>query len=192
MTRMHRLTLPVAIMVLCVISLSAQDRPAWVQQAIDMGAGKGIHPYPLKRIGVELASFTTPFLRVAIAAADAKKKLMKFDGSMVTDEMLQDVVIVRVPPIMGRDMSSPKEGVAHVVIKKPKSKNPDDALQPTTEEPFTESASNLMGAKIEMQGIIATFPLSALKEGQVFFIVYERGNGGEIAITREMISQTIR
>jgi hypothetical protein len=192
MTRVRCLTLPAVIAVVCAVGLSAQDRPAWVQQAIDIGAGKDVRPYPLKRIGVQLASFTTPFLRVAIAATDAKKKLMKFDGSMVTDEMLQDVVIVRVPPIMGRDMSSPKEGVAHVVIKKPKSKNPEDALQPTTEEPFTESASNLMGAKIEKQGIIATFPLSALKEGQVFFIIYERGNGGEITITREMISQTLK
>ncbi len=37
--------------------------------------------------------------------------------------------------------------------------------------PFVENASNLMGATIEKEGIVATFPLATLKEGFAFYVV---------------------
>jgi len=48
-------------------------------------------------------------------------------------------------------MKDPHRSAKHVVIKKAGSKNPQDAIQPLSIETFTQTASNLLGARIEKQ-----------------------------------------
>lgn len=180
----------------CSIPAFCQEQrqlPSWVDEAIKLGQTKNVEPYPIKFLMVRMGSFTTPYLRVAMAAAKAHKMLLKpFDTSMVTDEMLEDVLVVMAFPVMGKKMNDPHESVTHIVIKKKGSKDPKDVVQPLSEEPYGESASNLYGAKIEEQGIVAKFPLATLQEGSAFCFIYDRGKGRDLAITKDMIQQTMR
>ena len=82
--------------------------------------------------------------------------------------MLSETLVVSVAPRMGRKMTDGHYSAEHFVIKKAGSKDPADAIQPTSVVPFVETAHNLAGATIEKQGIVATFPLASLKEGLAF------------------------
>jgi hypothetical protein len=192
-----------SVIVLVVLVVVAAAVPAlaqthgWVEEAIHLGSTKKVKPYPLqnKFLGVSatLGSVTTPYLRVAIAASEAREKLMPFDTTKVTEEMLADNVVVTVLPILGNRISDTHRSAEHVVIKKPKSKDPADAIQPLSIQPFSEGASNVFGARIEKQGMVATFPTGALREGWVFYLLYEKAPGTrnefELPITKEMLQQ---
>jgi hypothetical protein len=155
--------------------------PVWINEAILLGQKKGAHPYSLANkifgIGGDEGSFTTPFLRVAIAATEAKKKLMIFGPSDVTEEMLAPVLIVKAYPLFGEKYSDSHRGAEHVVIKKCGSKDPADAIQPISIKPYDETHSTSGGGIITKQGLEAIFPLDAFKEGYEFFFLYEEASG---------------
>jgi hypothetical protein len=76
------------------------------------------------------------------------------------------------------------------------SKAPEDVIQPISATPFTETRANAFGEKVEKQGLVATFPLDALREGLVFYLIYEdtpmTKDNFELKIDREMIEHTVR
>jgi hypothetical protein len=51
--------------------------------------------------------------------------------------------------------------VEHVVLT---SKDKQQVVQPLSKEPFTEDVQNAFGAKLQYTGLIATFPLDAVRE----------------------------
>ncbi len=195
----------IAWLVILLVALTAlpahaetPDPPSWVASAMKLGQTNKVQPYPIERkfFGgrIIFATFTTPFLRVAIAAAEAHKKFKPFDASMITDEMLADTLVVHVLPIFSPDMVGAHRSADHIVIKKTKSTDPTSVIQPLFVEPFSESAANGFGAHIERQGLIATFPLTALREGSAFYLIYEDVPGAptahpELPITKEMVQQ---
>jgi len=184
-----------------VVKTEEKHLPIWVNEAIRLGLSQKVRPYALanKFMGVsggDEGSFTTPFLRVQIAASDAKKKFMVFGPSDVTEEMLAPVLIVTVYPIFGEKFSDTHRSAEHVVIKKQKSNDPADAIQPTTIKPYDVTQGTAGGGTITKQGLVATFPLNALKEGYEFLLIYEQapmtGNKFYFSITKEMLYWTMR
>ncbi len=167
--------------------------PIWVNEAIRLGQSKKVRPYVYKNplLRHTMASFTTPFLRVAIAASEAKEKLMVFSPSDVTEEMLAPVLIVTVYPFM-YDFSI-HYSAKHVLIKKQKSNEPADAKQPTTIKPFDVTENTAGGGIVTEHGLVATFPLDVLRVGNEFAILYDYGDRlATFKITTEMMSETMR
>jgi hypothetical protein len=104
----------------------------------------------------------TPMTWVEQLASNAAKEYRPFTVGDITDEMLEPVVRVIVYPdkpthISGR---APSSSVEHVVLR-------DDAkrlvVQPASKEPFTDKASSAL-RDMEFVGLVATFPLDALRE----------------------------
>jgi hypothetical protein len=171
--------------------------PIWVNEAIRLGQSKKVRPYLLTcHFFFEMTdvwgNFTTPFLRVAIAASEAKEKFKIFGPSDVTEEMLAPVLIVTVSPIVGNKFTDSHSGAEHVVIKKRGTNDPADAIQPTTIKPFDETYTTAGGGTITLQGLVATFPLNAFREGQEIFFLFKGGKKSTFPITKEMIAETMR
>jgi hypothetical protein len=176
-----------------VAKTEEKHQPVWVNEAIRLGQSKKVRPYVYKNplLRHTMASFTTPFLRVAIAASEAKEKLMVFSPSDVTEEMLAPVLIVTVYPFM-YDFSI-HYSAKHVLIKKQKSNEPADAKQPTTIKPFDVAENTAGGGMVTEHGLVATFPLDVLRVGNEFAILYDYGDRlATFKITSEMMSETMR
>lgn len=166
--------------------------PIWVNQAIRLGQSEKVRPYRFHNIiAGDVGNFTTPFLRVEIAASEAKEKLMVFVPSDVTEEMLAPVLIVTVYPFI-YDFSI-HYSAKHVVIKKQKSSDPADAIQPTTIKPYEVTANTAGGGKVTENGVVATFPLDALRAGNEFAFLYTNDDRmASFKIDMKMISETMR
>jgi hypothetical protein len=173
--------------------------PKWIDEAIKYGlTAKDTPVYWLKgALGIEgYGRIQTPFLRVASAAYDAKKKLMKFSYKDITKEMLAPEISVYVIPRMGSKFSDVHRSAEHVVIRKQGSQNPNEVIQPTKIEKINETFSTAAGGKVIEQAVFATFPLTALKEGYEFYIIYEKGPYGRYSrtfkINKKMLAAIIR
>lgn len=171
--------------------------PVWINEAIQLGQSKKVRPYSLFyffrfQMTEATGTLTTPFLRVAIAASEAKDKFTVFRPADVTDEMLAPVLIVTMFPLHGEKFTDVHSSAEHVVIKKQGSNEPADAIQPSTIKAFDDSYSTAAGGSITMQGLTASFPLEAFREGQEIFFLYKGGEKTTFPITKEMIAKTMR
>lgn len=160
--------------------------PELIREAIAYGAKeKKIQPYKLsgKRgshgcFGVDngqnmsrptIASYTTPFMRVALAAAEAKSTYKEFTAADVTPEMLAPEVVM-VAPSWAKCREGIK-GVKAVVIVLPGGQ----VVHPERQLELTEKYSNAYGATDSGQGILAFFPFSAIQEGAEVRVVMDDG-----------------
>ncbi len=133
------------------------------------GKGAGL---PGLREGFGFGCFTTPYSRVAMAAQDARKKYATFSEADVTPEMLEPVLEVVAPP---RDrLDGPGVvSVEAVVVMPSKSKDRSAAILPIDGEQIDAYYQNILGATFEGVGLVARFPLSALKKGNEVRIAYD-------------------
>ena len=131
---------------------------------------------PIGNAGFSLRVYT-PTTWIAQQAADAAKAYRPFTTDDITDEMLAPILRVVVYPdtptlLTGAGMSA-ASSVEHVVLR---DANKTLVVQPTTEEPFTDTLSSALRDKA-YEGVTATFPLDALatlrgaKGDQEFLIV---------------------
>jgi hypothetical protein len=104
----------------------------------------------------------TPMTWIEQLASNAAKEYRPFTVSDIKEDMLAPVLRVIVHPdkpthISGR---APSSSVEHVVLR-------DDAkqvvIQPASKEPFVETSSSAL-RDMQFEGIVATFPLDALRE----------------------------
>lgn len=141
---------------------------------------------------VHVATFSTPFMRVAAAARQAKKEYRKFSAEDVTPEMTApELHIYAWPQAFGKPPSNVGTGtvydrnsgtpwaanVSAVVITPRKGKDEDKqakAIQPTRIEDIPIAFQNLFGAKSDGVGRMAVFPLSVLSEENEVHVVYDR------------------
>lgn len=165
--------------------LAVEMTPTIIQEAIRMGglqknvtlyggsSGGGLRGL---RIGAgknnghdAYASYTTPYLRVMLAAHHAKREYKPFAESDVTPEMIEPVLVVYASPaVRGRTVSSVK---AVVVFNK----KTGEAIQPTTNEQSTVHYSNAYGAETEGTAFLATFPLDVVNDDNELRIVHSAG-----------------
>lgn len=161
----------VAILALAVIARPAVAQnaaAAWIQEAITYGTTKKVKPLVIVPIGTA----TTPFLRVALAASDAKKMMKNFGPGDVTEEMRRPEIVVRAHPAFGPKIRDTHRSVEHIVIQKKGSRSPEDAIQPTTTEIFESSVGNSFGAEVQRNGMVAAFPVEAMREGYQIAVIY--------------------
>ena len=155
---------------------------AWAQALTAFGNGlNGTHnAMPSTGFWVEA---WTPLSWIEQQASNAAKRYLAFTTDDVDGEMRAPLFRVVVHPdtpaeVTARGMLG-TSSVEHVVLRCDQKKL---VVQPLGLEPFTEDAQNAMGAKVEFQGVIASFPLDGLaavrgKSGEFFITVI--GNGGE-------------
>jgi hypothetical protein len=120
-------------------------------------------------------TFSTPFLRVAVAAARAKTEFRKFSETDVTPEMAAPEVQIYAEPLT---VGASTYNVTAIVItprKGTRDEKEAQAIHPTKFEDVPVSIQNLYGMKTEGTGRFATFPLSVLTKDNEVHIVREGG-----------------
>jgi hypothetical protein len=151
--------------------------PQRIKEAIALGESGKAKPYKIggSTLTPLWGTFSTPYLRVALAAAEAKEKYSSFTEKDATDEIVRPgEVIVYLSAIEPLSGNQPRSAKAIVIM--PAGKNDRaDAVRPEKTEPTPASWSNAMGAKWEAESLIAYFPLSALQDGAEFRMVFDRG-----------------
>jgi hypothetical protein len=142
---------------------------------------------------IHIATFSTPFMRVAMAARQAKKAYQKFTPVDVTPEMLTpELQVYAWPQVNGTDKprrdpvgghpiyDSAATGAINVtaIVITPRKGNQEQkmaaAIHPMRFEEMTALWQNLFGADIRTLGMLAAFPLSALSEENEVHVIYDR------------------
>jgi hypothetical protein len=126
-------------------------------------------------LGVNVV-LTTPFSRVAKAAANAKRKYRPFTPSDVTKEMVEPVVVVTAEGYApSADIVNNFE---HIVVAKGSAENAE-AIQPLNITTTTQEHKNRFGMTLATtKGVVASFPLSVLTEGYEFRVIYNLNFAG--------------
>jgi hypothetical protein len=140
--------------------LSLLDSGASFANALTVSAA---HPGGTGGTGFSLRVYT-PQTWVEQLASNAAKEYRPFAVSDITEEMLEPVLRVIVHPdkpttLTGAGMSG-TSSAEHVVLR---DESKQIVVQPTSKEPFSETASSALRDKT-YAGIVAKFPLSALRE----------------------------
>ncbi len=135
---------------------------------------------------------TTPFLRVALAAEQARKKYEDFTPANVTASMLAPEIEVDATSRIsvqkvGEDIESEVRNVAMVVVAPIGSSDIASVVRPKKAVPAKESFRNAMGGVFEGQRVMAYFAPEAMKEGWEFRIVYEEGDECRVPINPTLL-----
>jgi hypothetical protein len=170
------------------------------QEAIDWGAGKlkvngreltGNQQYQIAEYGYDAgAVLLTPFLRVALAAQEAKRAGRPFGPADVADLLADNLChVVAFPydrgPRWGSDGPSPPweaemerfASVAHVVLMPRQSEDPDKAIQPAWAKPQVNTSRTLAGLKRETVTLMAAFPCEVVTAANDLIVIFARGSG---------------
>ena len=170
--------------------------PTWIESAIAYGqTSKDVSPIPLgDRRGLfdkltgggkdqGVVCFTTPYVRVALAALDAKQKFKTFTAANVPAWMYEPVINVYIPSYMGvnsswllsRGTTMTTTAPEHVVIRTHGDDVPEHAVQPLRVREYNEAHDWLaqVGAT-RGAAMVAELPLSALVAGREFYIIFRQ------------------
>jgi hypothetical protein len=153
--------------------------PALIAEAIKAGEEGNISDGKInKRYGwnatkAHLATFSTPFMRVAWAAGEAKKEYRKFTAADVTPEMIApELHIYGWSQIDGARTSN----VTAMVVTPKKGKEEEKrskAKHPLRFEPIPTIYKYIYGGVFEANGRLGIFPLSVLSEENEIHIIYD-------------------
>ncbi len=119
-----------------------------------------------------IAVYTTPFMRVMLAAHAATKRYRPFSEADVTPEMLA-------PEIHVYAASQSLEGAAianveAVVVLPRDSKDSSQAVHPLRMNEASEQYKNLFGFVGEGRGMIAVFPLDVWRDDNEVHVVFDK------------------
>lgn len=149
-----------------------------VREAIALGTStKEVRPYKIQEKArwswpPLIGYYTTPFIRVALAANAAKRRYQSFTEANVTPEMTVPAIEVYAPShsVGGAEIAN----VVTVVLLPHGSKDTSRAIQPEKMEDVTEQYKNLFGFTGEGGGKVAFFPLDAWSENYDVHVVFDR------------------
>jgi hypothetical protein len=126
-------------------------------------------------LGDTIAHFSTPFLRVAFAARQARVEFRRFATEDVAPDLVgPELHIYASPYTLGARVAD----VTAVVItprRGSKQERFERAIHPASLEPVPVEYRNLFGAVLAGEGKLAIFPLSALSEDNELQVAYENG-----------------
>jgi hypothetical protein len=146
--------------------------PEVIADAIN--AGSLTSQYRLVAHGLLLGYISTPFSRVATAAALAKRRYQLFTAADVTQEMIAQELWIYAFPYNATGASGPDiRNVEAVVLTPAQSRDIKAAIHPTRTKDFSTDYQNLYGAKFEGRGLIGMFPLEFLDNRFEVHIVYD-------------------
>lgn len=124
-----------------------------------------------------LGYFTTPYLRVAQAAYEAKKLYKPFTEADVSPTMTAlELHVYGTAQAVGARVAN----VQTIVITSKGERDPAKAIRPTSITEVPVAFRNLMGMEAQGKSLMAVFPLDALREGFEVHVIYDSGvpNGG--------------
>ncbi len=140
--------------------------PERIREAIAFGTKKkSLSNYPIGDEWNVLLNFSTPFLRVAQAAAEAASTYRPFGEADVTPDLIEpEIRLNAVASIYNVAIVS---NVRAVVIVLPDGR----VIQPSRVEERIEDYQNRYGAKGTARSLIAYFPLSVVMDGNEVRVV---------------------
>lgn len=167
--------LAIAAVIVLAPAVHAQELgPEVIAEAIAHGTtAKEVAPLRVSAGRAE-CFVTTPFLRVAAAAAKAKREYSTFTAESVTPEMAAPVLEVTCPSKSVVEAGNPAFGFASVqriVITDKGGANPVQPLKTTT---FEETYGNKLGGSWTANGMVAYFPPDALKVGREIHVIFDQ------------------
>ena len=174
----------VALVAVCAAPVSAQIvtemTPEKIREAIAFGTSQKEAPYYEIRLPgfvgsvykPRLGSFTTPFLRVALAAFEAKKLYKTFTEADVPRELVAPEVYVYG---MSQADGARIANVQAVVITPKGRHDPASAIRPVSTADVPVQYRNLMGMTAAGKNLMAVFSLEAFREGNEVHIVFDSG-----------------
>lgn len=152
--------------------------PERIAEAIALGSQSKKLEYPRVKGGPAWCALVTPFGRVARAAFEAKRAYKTFAPANITPEMLAPNVDVVCPSQCVVVACTHRLGVASVRAIVITGKSGASPEQPISSEPMPEVYRNAFGSADEASGLLATFPVSALKPGRELRVVFDRKVSG--------------
>jgi len=160
-----------------------QMTPEIIEEAIRMGSTEKVKPYKAIFGSSQPCYYSTPFIRVALAAQDAKRNYKPFTAADVTEDLIAPELHVYAEAHEVRTLRSPLKrgevrdaiGVTAVVVARKKAKEPDNVIQPLRTLAVPVSVKNLFGAVFEATGMTAAFPIDALDNDREIRVVYTNG-----------------
>jgi hypothetical protein len=153
--------------------------PERIREAIALGTkSKELDPYKIQEKArfswpPLIAVYTTPFLRVALAANTAKKQYRAFNEADVTPDMIAAEI-----QVFATSKSLGDAGIANVVtviLLPHNAKNPQQAIRPARTGAASEQYKNVFGITGEGQGLIAVFPIDVWTEDKDVHVVFDAG-----------------
>jgi len=123
-----------------------------------------------------IALYTTPFLRVALAANNAKKHYKVFTEADVTHEMLAPEIQVLVPSQWADGGAI--ANVETIVLLPHNSKDASQAIHPAQTKDPPEEYKDIPGFPGGGKSLIAIFPIAVWKEGNDVRVVFDRAIPG--------------
>jgi len=153
--------------------------PEQIREAIAFGAkNKDVWPYRIQEKArwswpPLIAVYTTPVLRVALAANAAKKRYQVFTEKDVTPDLIAPEIQVFAP-------SQSLEGAAianvvTIVLLPHNSKDTSQAIHPTRIIEASQEYKNLLGFSAEGRGLVAVFPIDVWTENNEVHVVFDSG-----------------
>lgn len=123
--------------------------------------------------GVASCDYTTPFLRVAKAANEAKRQYGTFSEADVTADMIEPVMRMHCfhNQVDGNRMGSGVADVQNVLIIPRGGGAP---IRPLKSAQTEETFGNVLGAKGTAMGLDVTFPLAVISPENEVHVIYSR------------------
>jgi hypothetical protein len=157
-----------AALPLALATTAAELTPTEIQAALDSGAkAKKLETIEIKK-GRVSCYVTTPTSRVQYAGHRAKKEYKTLAVADVAPELLAPEVQILCGSTKTHESQNTIADVKAIVIV-PKGGEP---IQPTSKEVMPEMYRNAYGPTAEGEGMMASFPLDAFKQGSVVHVVY--------------------
>lgn len=151
--------------------------PDRIREAISLGTtSKDLRAYRIQEKArwswpPEIAVYTTPFLRVALAAHSAKKRYQQFTEESITPDMIAPEIHVYATSQAVGGMAI--ANVQTVVILPSNRKDMGNAIHPIRMSEASQEYKNLFGFVGEGTGMLAVFPLEVWNESNELHVVFD-------------------
>jgi len=172
-----RVKLSVVVVVLAASAdaqIATEMTPERIAEAIAYGAQQKRVELPLLKSGPARCVLSTPFLRVARAASEAKRTYKVFSPADVDDDMKAPTAEVACPSVCMVPACTKSAGFANVQAIVITGKGGTAPVQPLKTMAMPETYQNAFGAKTEAEGMLATFPLEALQPGRELHVILDK------------------
>ena len=151
--------------------------PERIREAISLGtSARALGPYRIQEKArwswpPLIAVYTTPFLRVALAANAAKNRYQQFTEADVTSAMIAPEIQIYAPSqsVQGTAIAN----VETIVVLPYNSKDASQAVHPAQLKEASQEYKNLLGFTGEGRGMLAIFPLDAWQESNEVHVVFD-------------------
>jgi hypothetical protein len=143
-------------------------------------------------IAVQVGAASTPYMRIALAAREAKAKYRVFSEADVTKELAGNFLLLMIHPQPMTDKKSPTTSPETILALPKGSIDPADAVRPIWTQTENQTLQNLFGAQWTESTMFAAFPPEVLNKNLEFVVIYkEKPYMGAGATKQEIRAEVI-